>query len=70
MNSQYNKTAYTAHEISPETRESVTKTIGRLLDENSENLVDATDFYAKGYHDALVDVLNAFHIQHQEQYFD
>ena len=42
----------------------------RLLAENDHNLEDGTDRYAEGYHDAIVDVMNNFHIEHNESYYD
>lgn len=46
------------------------ETLMNLLEENAPNLEDSSDCYAKGYHDAIVDVMNAFHVAHTESYFD
>lgn len=46
------------------------ETLMHLLQENTHNLEDGTDRYAEGYHDALVDVMNAFHVEHNESYYD
>ena len=41
-----------------------------LLQENAHNLDDDTDEYAKGYHDALVDVMKALGFPCSEPLFD
>lgn len=50
--------------------DSIRDAVERLLAENTSNLEDPSDTYARGYHDALVDVMNVFHIPHQERPFD
>jgi len=53
--------------------DSIRGTVERLLAENAPNLESPSltrDTYAQGYHDALVDMLDAFHIPHQEKHFD
>lgn len=41
-----------------------------LLAENKENLGDPGDVYARGYHDAIVDVMKTLGFPTDEEYFD
>lgn len=48
--------------------------IGRLLHDNEDNIENSDggydQGYAEGYHDALVDVMNQFAINHNEEYYN
>lgn len=53
-----------------QTPESVKPVLDRLMEENKANLEDPSDAYAKGYHDALLDVLKELRYPTDEKYFD
>lgn len=46
------------------------RALSRLMDENAHNLEDPSDAYARGYHDAVLDVMDAMGIAHDEKHFD
>lgn len=48
----------------------IERTCNSLLENNDENLLDPSDLYAQGYHDALLDVLEAFNIPTDRYRFD
>lgn len=54
----------------PDTKIRVEQTCLSLLEDNDENLQDPSDLYAQGYHDALLDVLEAFNISTDRSRFD
>lgn len=53
-----------------EQKKAVADICNKLLEENEENLSDPSDVYAQGYHDALVDVLQAFGIPTSQKHYD
>lgn len=56
--------------IEIQTPESIKTVLDRLMEENKANLEDPSDAYAKGYHDALVDILKELRYSTDEKYFD
>lgn len=53
-----------------DTKMRVEQTCLSLLEDNDENLQNPGDLYAQGYHDALLDVLEAFNIPTDRRRFD
>lgn len=52
------------------TEETIKAVCENLLQENDENLTDPSDVYAQGYHDALLDVLEALGCSTGRKHFD
>lgn len=59
-----------AGRISQIPTDEIEKEVRSLMDDNAENLTDSSDVYARGYHDALLDVMDKFGIYHNEKHFD
>ena len=53
-----------------EQKQAVAEVCNKLLWEKEENLSDPSDVYAQGYHDALLDVLQAFSIPSDMKHYD
>ena len=51
-------------------RTDTTDRLKHLLSENAHSLEGCSDRYAEGYHDAIVDIMNAFHVNHSEPHYD